>query len=224
MTPVHVIAGIVAVIAAGIVVAVVLERKRTEAMKGVAEGMGFTFYPKGDDSIRSRLPDFLFFSQGHSRRVRNMMHGVANEIECAIFEYEYSTGSCRSSALGRCHGHTWRQTVISFWSRKLNLPSFSLRPEHIFHKIGGLLGYQDIDFDGRPGFSSAYLLRAADEEAVRRVFTERVLSFYEAQKGLNTEGDGDCLIHYRASKRVKPEGIRAFMEEGFRTFGLFAAG
>jgi len=192
------------------------ERKRTEGLKAVAEAMGFTFHPKGDDSIRSRLSGFHLFSLRCSERVRNMMHGETNGIECAVFDYQYTTGGGKNS-------HTWRQSVMCFWSPKLALPSFSLRPEHIFHKIGSVFGYQDIDFEGRPAFSSAYLLKGDNEEAVRRLFDDAALSFYEGERGVSTEGEGDCLIYFRPNKRVKPDQVRTFMENGFRVFGIFAS-
>ena len=216
MVPALIIIAALVLVGAGIALAIAHERKRTEGIRAIAEAMGFAFHPKGDASIRSRLSHFHLFSQGHSKRVRNMMHGEASGIECAILDYQYTTGSGRSS-------HTWRQSVMCFWSPKLALPSFSLRPEHIFHKIGSVFGYQDIDFEGRPAFSSAYLLRGKDEEAVRRLFDDAALSFYEGERGVSTEGEGDCLVYFRPGKRVKPYQVRTFMEDGFRVFGAFAS-
>ena len=70
-------------------------------------------------------------------------------------------------------------------------------------------------------FSRNYLLRADNEEGVRCVFSEQVLSYFEQQQGVNTEGGGDQLIFYRPGKRIDPDQMRSFMAEGFRVFELF---
>jgi hypothetical protein len=101
------------------------------------------------------------------------------------------------------------------------LPTFSLRPETIWHKIGGWFGHQDIDFESHPGFSRLYLLRGRDEEAIRRLFTAEVLAFYEGQSGLSTEGAGNRLVVYRHAKRIAPADTRSFLEEGFGVLGVF---
>ena len=109
--------------------------------------------------------------------------------------------------------------MISFQSSNLCLPEFELRPEHFFHKIGQALGYSDIDFETHPEFSRRYLLRGPDEAAIRDFFQPELLSFFESNQGVSLEASGDRLIYYRARKRIKPEEVRAFMEEGFRVYG-----
>ena len=209
-----IIPGIIAVIAVIAIVAWLHEKKRTEAMKEFAGSLKFSFSKKGDNSLLSSLNRFHLFSQGRSKRVSNVMKGYANDIDVTIMDYRYTTGGGKSS-------HTWRQTVMLFQSSLLQLPAFALRPENLFHKIGAAFGYQDIDFDSHPTFSKQYLLRGAEEEAVRNTFSDDLLAYYEQRKDLSTEGDGDKLLFYRISKRVSPKVIRSFMEQGFALFSLF---
>ena len=114
-----------------------------------------------------------------------------------------------------------QQAAVSIRSPQLNLPQFALRPQHLFHRIGEVFGYQDIDFDYHPQFSKNYLLRGNNEQQVRKLFTNEVLGFFESQDGVSTEGDGDQLIFYRALTRIKPEDVHLFREEGLRVFRLF---
>ena len=107
---------------------------------------------------------------------------------------------------------------MTFHSPDLSLPSFELRPEHMFHKIGQALGYQDIDFDSHPTFSKQFLLRGPNEAAIRDFFTPELLEFFESHPGVSVEAAGDRMIFYRASKRIKPEDVRSFMEAGFKIF------
>jgi carbonic anhydrase len=206
--------GVIAIIAVALYINYLKEKKRTEGMQRVAEELGFEFSPKGDGPLLTELSLFNLFTQGHSRRLYNLMRGEANNLEVDIFDYTYVTGSGKSS-------HTWNQTLACFGMREASLPSFSLRPETFWDKIGTWFGYQNINFDTNPGFSDKYLLRGRDEEAVRGLFGEEVLGFFERQPGLSVEGYGHRLIFYRQSKRVDPENIRGFLEEGFKVLALF---
>jgi hypothetical protein len=191
-----------------------LEKKRVDAMQRAAREMGLTFDPKEEGATLALLAGFHLFSQGHSKKITSLMLGEVSDREVRIFDYTYTTGSGKNS-------HTSRQTVISFRSAKLSLPGFSLRPENLLHKIGALFGYQDIDFEAHPHFSKHYLLRGSDEEGIRNTFHDRVLEFYDQNRGLCTEGNGSTLIFYRAAQQVEPDAIRSFLEEGFKVAELF---
>ncbi|MFA4947427.1 MAG: hypothetical protein WC674_02830, partial [Candidatus Krumholzibacteriia bacterium] len=102
-----------------------------------------------------------------------------------------------------------------------NLPAFTMRPENVFHKLGSMMGYQDIDFESNPVFSKKYLLRGPDDAAIRNAFTSRVLMFFESEPGLCVEADGRKLIVYRHSVRTKPEVLRESLEKGVQIAGLF---
>jgi hypothetical protein len=83
-----------------------------------------------------------------------------------------------------------------------------------------LFGFQDIDFDEHPVFSKKYLLRGRNVPAIRELFTEEVLTFYEGVDGVSTEANGNRLLYYRHGKRIKPLEIRDFLEEGFKALAV----
>ena len=213
LLPFLIIAGVIALIAVIAYVGYLVEKKRTEALKGVAEELGFEFFPK-DVGLLRELEGFHLFTQGHSKRITNLMRGEAGGLAVEIFDYRYITGGGKSS-------QTWKQTVLCFRLDGPDLPSFSLRPENFFHRIGAWFGYQDINFEDYPGFSKSYLLRGPDEKEIRELFTDRVLAYYEGRPGLSTEGGGDRLLFYRHNKRVDPQKVHAFLEEGFQVLAVF---
>jgi hypothetical protein len=129
-------------------------------------------------------------------------------------DYKYTTGGGKSS-------HTFQQTVLVMESNKLQLPRFNLRPERLFDKIGSVFGNKDINFETAPVFSKRYQLRGDDEASVRNLFNERVLEYYEQHPGLCTECDGVKIIYYRSSKKVTPEEIQSFLQDGDDLFNLF---
>ena len=208
-----IVVGIIAVIGGIIAISLHLQKKRTEAMKSVADTMNFTFAEKPDNALRERLSHFHLFSQGHSRKIRNVLTGHAGEMDVRVFDYRYTTGGGKNS-------HTWRQTVMLCESAKMSLPKFALRPEHFFHKLGQVFGLQDIDFDTHPGFSKRYLLKGDDEGETRRLFHADALTFYESHGKLATEAAGHQLIHYHPSKRIPPDKLSEFIREGVRVLTL----
>jgi len=189
-------------------------KKRTEQFALISAELKLNFLPKGSTSLFERLKPFHLFSQGWSRKIKNLMEGEANKVELAIFDYQYTTH-------GGQHPQTHRQSLLFIRSPKLNLPDFSLRPENVFHKIGSAFGDKDIDFETHPIFSKSYLLRGDNEAAIRGLFNNELLNFIQSQQKISIEGSSDQLIFYRHKNRVKPEEVESFMEEGFQVLDQF---
>jgi len=188
-------------------------KKRRETLAALALEMRWTFLPDGDDSLRSSLAGFHLFSSGHSKRVSNVLRGSTEHGGAAVFDYQYTTG-------GGKHRHTHHFTVLSMSHGGRTLPRFALRPEHVWHKIGAVLGYKDIDFENFPEFSKKFLLRGDDEMEIRRLFGARLLAFFEKNPGLCMEGEAGSFILYRDGKQLKPEEIRPFLEMGLTALPL----
>lgn len=189
------------------------EQKRREALQAAATSMGLEFEPKADDQLLPSLSQFPLFSQGHSRKARNVMTGEADEIGITLFDYRYTTGAGK-------HQHTHSQTVVLLRSEILDLPAFSLKPQNVFHNIGKAFGYQDIDFASHALFSEKYLLRSSDENNVRLLFTPDILEYFEQRLGLSTEAGGDQLVFFKAGKKAKPEDLPQFLKDGFHIYTL----
>ncbi|HEX8392944.1 MAG TPA: hypothetical protein VF665_11350 [Longimicrobium sp.] len=180
-------------------------KKRTEAMSAVAERLGLAFQPHPPVSIIPDARRFELFSAGHGRDIRNFMSLQKDGRTVCVFDYTYVTGAGKTQS-----AHA--QTVVHVRCPGLNLPAFTLRPEHALHRLGGIFGYQDIDFDTDPQFSDAYLLRGTDEDAIRAAFTAPVLEFYDAHPKSCTEGNGAELLLWRDMKILEPNEIQALMQ------------
>jgi len=214
--PAGILIGVIALAAWIAYAAHVAEKKRTEELQHLADELAFEFLPQGDTSLFQSLGKFQLFSQGRSKRLWNLLRGTTNDLEVAIFDYRYVTGSGK-------HSHTWNHTVICFRFAGQPLPHFSLRPENFADKIGGWFGYQDIDFETHPAFSKQYLLRGANEPAIRSLFTNEVLNYFDQKPGLTIEASENTLLFYRHSALLKPQEVRSFMEQGFGVLTQFHA-
>ena len=213
---------------------------RRDALESVAQQSGWSF--AGDRVLLAALDireRFRLLSEGSSHRARNVMRmgeqrlrpergaggerrdapppsesergwgpaSTKNAEQVLIFDHQHTVGSGK-------HRHTRMQTVVHIRSPRLSLPPFVLSPEHALHKIGGLLGYHDIDFPESPEFSSRYLLRSKEaEDRVRMLFHPAVRLFFEQRPPLTVEGHDDELLIYRRQRRVKPEDVRLWVED-----------
>ncbi|MBT4864050.1 MAG: hypothetical protein HON53_02875 [Planctomycetaceae bacterium] len=190
------------------------EKKRTENLRAIAAELSFGF-AEGDERLLAHLGEFPLFSKGSDRKMNNVLQGTSSDTEVSLFDYRYTTSNGKNSQIHR-------QTAVCFRSKRLDLPNFTLQPESWFHKIGTMLGYQDIDFADYPEFSRKYLLRGDDEESVRDLFTAATIEQLDGQTGICLEGRGNWLIVYRAGKRAKPMEVQDFLATGFDVYAAFA--
>jgi hypothetical protein len=147
------------------------------------------------------------FTLGHDSQARNVMKGEIDGLTVSLFDYTYVTGSGKSR---REH----RQTVVGLSLPTSSLPPFLLKPENVFYRIASALGWHDIDFPEAPNFSKHFLLRGAQEHAIRAAFNPGVLDFFERHPGLSAEGCGSQLVYYRAGRLQPPANIRGFIRQG----------
>ncbi len=212
LVPILIVLGVVLFIGAIIYFSWLHEKKRREALEAVATEMGLEYKKDGDVSLQDQLDGFKLFSNGRSRKLDNLIVGETDEVRIALFDYRYTVGSGK-------HRSTPRQTVASLQSASLVIPDFSMRPEGMFDRIGGMIGFQDVNFDTHPTFSKMFVLKGNNEEAVRQCFTPAVLEFFEQRKGISVEADHGRLIFFRPNKRLKADEFRDLLGQAYEVFG-----
>jgi hypothetical protein len=187
-------------------------KKRTAEMGGVAQRLGMSFQEHPPLTIIPDVKRFELFNQGTGRDVRDHMAVHKDGRRVSVFDYAYVIHAGKSHV-------THRQTVVHIHAPGLTLPAFTLRPEHALHRLGGMFGYQDIDVDGDPAFSDAYLLRGVEEELIRGCFSAPVREFFVANAELCAEGNGADLMVWRHSRTLQPQQVQPFMESAYVLMG-----
>ncbi len=87
-------------------------------------------------------------------------------------------------------------SVILITDLQCHLPNFTLDKEGILSKMLQTVGYKDINFEHFPRFSEHYLLKGRDEAAIRTLFNDDLLSFFETYDEFSVECKFDkILIH-----------------------------
>ena len=145
------------------------------------------------------ISDFPFF--GMATQLRNALvdkHGFPDVIGVR-------TGSGDNSRM---------QTVYCF-QNQFDSPVFQMRKEGGLSKLGQMLASavgadKDIDFDEDKDFSDSFVLKGADEEAIRALFVGSLRQYFNnqatAQDWLIESGQA-VTIFYRHGKLAAPEVI-----------------
>jgi carbonic anhydrase len=210
-----IIIGVIVIVAvASYFISNVRRKRRTEAFQRVAEDLGLTFSPQGNEDLATQLGWCELFSRGRDKKILNLMRGSNEGREIAVFDYQYVTGHGKSR-------RTVCSTVACLRSDGPPIPGFTLRPEGTWDKISNLFGGNDIDFDTHAKFSRSFVLRGENEAAVRKLFAAPVLDYYEQHPGISAEGSNDTLLFYRHRKSVPPEGVTQFLADAFESLSLF---
>jgi len=182
------------------------ERARTEALRRVAETAGLMFQAKGDLAALRSLGDVQLFDRGHSKRAANLMTGRVGDDHVAVFDYWFTVGSGKNK-------NTTCQTVVLLPSAKRSLPDLQMAPENPVTRLAEKVGFQDIDIESSPEFSSRYIVRGADEAAIRAALSPRATTYFAGHEGWSVEAKSGHVAIYRHGSRPKPDGLPAFIEE-----------
>ena len=184
-------------------------KKRTEAMRVLAESLEMKFEAKKCDPSKLGLDGIDLFEQGRSRKVLNLIKGTFEDTNALIFDYHYVTGGGKNSA-------KYSQTVIAFKIRSkygFKLPQFTCKPERFYHRLADVFGFKDIDFEQYPVFSKAYRLNGDRRDSVRKIFNETVIRKLEAESKhrWNVDAAGEWLVIHKNDRIIKPDNCPKFL-------------
>ena len=187
---------------------------RTPGYKNIADRLCLSFLEADQDkSLLDQHRGFKLFQMGFSKKIKFIIYGNTSlEEQFQSFEYQYTVSTGKSST-------TFHQSVFSVLLSHA-VPSFVLRPENLFHKIGKWFGLKDINFEAYPEFSDHYLLKATQESPVRNQFNEQILGFLSYEHGWWIECNGNRIIYYKHGKRMNEEMVEPFIQVAQTMHGL----
>lgn len=177
----------------------------TREMQALARRMGWSFHASPSLNAVPDRERFALFTVRMPQRMRGHLSGQVGDAQVAVFDLEHTRG-------GTDRPQGTEQTVVHVHVPGLDLPAFSLRPETVRHRMGDRIGGDDIDMDSDPRFSHAYLLRGADEEAVREAFSGKVRDFYHRHPDSSTDAQGSDLLFWRRGHVATPQEIPALVQ------------
>ncbi len=177
------------------------ERGQGESrVRPAAEAAGLT-YAFRDPGLRKELG--LRSGLGYEWQ-RNVLRGTLGGMRCAAYENVY-----------RSKYFDLLNFFICFAPGQPDLPVIKVRLNSLAtRELLGTDGLKNVELPGAPGFTAEYEVRAAGEEAARRVLAPAAIDFLRARPGWELEIRGGW-IRIRAGKAggIIPETLKSVLKE-----------
>jgi len=191
-----VIVGVIIVFIAVAVFGHIAAKKRREALRAWAMQRGLSFSRSHDHNIEERFDAFDCLKQGSGRYAYNIIEGDYHGRSLVAFDYHYETHSTDSKGRRQTHHHHFSAAII-----RANLPlkPLTIRKENLLDKVGGLFGFDDIDFESAQ-FSREFCVKAPDRKWAYDVLHGRAIEFLLAQPRFSLAFDHRHVIAWRGSR------------------------
>lgn len=197
------------------------ERRRLQGLPATARSLGLVYEalsPATLDRLQRRLGVLRF--PGKSPQVVNRMSGKVDGVPLELFDYGF-----RVSIRGRLR--LQEQTVVVVPVPGAPMPAFTVDvyvPVLQNRLPVPSASMREIKLDGHAEFSRLYVLKGADEPAVRSLFTPPVVAWMEAlQPPASLECNGELLALYRVGLVVQPDEVEPMVRGAIAIFRLLAA-
>ena len=188
---------VLTVVIAMIGVGVWVGRQRTKQMAAVAEAMNFAFMAHLLTAWLRRIAPFQLLALGRDQKASNALFGRVGDCEAIYFEYQYTTGSGKSS-------QTHKLSVVILPDGAAGSPNFQLTPRSFFDKFTGLFAAKGIELEDANEFNRRYKLVGRDEERLRKTFHPDLVDYLGRDGRWHIEVlNGQLLLHRQT--QLKPD-------------------
>ena len=170
-------------------------KKRRESLAAWAARHGLHFTPDKDHQFDARFPEFDCLRHGSDRYAYNIITGEWEGRRIIAFDYHYETESRNSKGQSTTHDHSFSAVVLR---AKVPIKPLVIRAETIFDKLGGVFGFDDIDFESAE-FSGRYHVKSPDRKWAYDVLHPRTIEFILASPRCNLEFDRRHIIAWSSS-------------------------
>jgi hypothetical protein len=151
--------------------------RRQEELRALAARLGWQYDPGKDSAHDDRYGHFSVFKQGGSRYAYNTLRGPlvvdGQTWRAQMGDYHYTTTSHNGKTTTT---QTHRFSYLIVTTPFVGTPELTIRREHLFHKIGGFLGFDDIDFESAE-FSGRFHVKSTDKRYAYDVVHPRMMEF-----------------------------------------------
>ena len=193
--PVVIIAGIV-LVAVFAYLGHLREKKRREEMSALADKLGLAFDPSADSRHDDQYAQFEIFRRGDSRVATNTLTGTIElfgrtcKLVTGDFRYTITSGSGKDR---RTRTYSFSYLIVH---PPWDTPPLLIRPEGVWDKIKGAVGFDDIDFESDE-FSRKFYVQSSDRKFAYDVVHPRMMEFLleNPTATIDIERGALCLSH-----------------------------
>ncbi len=193
-------------------------QKRAKKIESLSHTISYK-YTRKNDTILSRLDYTRLLSEGGKRKALNALEKTARNYKVILCDY-YASNMVLANIR-----KSYRQTIICYLSKDLELPRFTIESETFFLKyIDNFNKDKKIEFDTNPKFSKRFYLTGKDKTAIKSIFTTDILNSFETitDKKLCVESTGNMLVFFKLNKCIPVHYIPMELEKTEKMYNLFS--
>ena len=179
--------------------------KRQNNLEQVANDFGLRFDPL-KHRTSTFLENFIYFKTKKIEHVFNQLS--AKESPCHLFDVTFSEGEFIAKEV-------IRSTMLHIKTSS-NVPVFTLDREGLLERLYALTGYKDIDIKNHADFSKRFYLRGENENAIRSLFNDELVLFFESNAYYHIESSKDGVLIFGKERIASIKEIKALLDFGFR--------
>jgi len=175
---------IVLVVIVGIIIAAIVaaarNRERLAALAHWAAANGFQFSPNDPFNLDARFNGLADIGRGHARYAYEVL-SRNDPVPTWMFRYQYRTWETRTvtDSNGHSHTETYEETHYKSYliiELQAAFPTLFLRPENLFDKMVGFVGFDDIDFESEE-FSKKFYCKSDNREFAYAVIHPQMMEW-----------------------------------------------
>ncbi|MDP6602057.1 MAG: hypothetical protein QGH76_07150 [Phycisphaerales bacterium] len=172
-------------------------KKRRAALRNLASELGLRFWEDDDPTHDDRFSDFEMFCRGTSRAAYNTLSGEAavasrrQHVVMGDFRYTIETGSGKNR-----RRVTRRFSYVLVALPHEGAPELVLRREHLFDRVAGFFGFDDIDFESVE-FSKRFHVGSSNKRFAWDLIDPRMMEFLLAEESpaIDMKNDWVCVAN-----------------------------
>ena len=179
--------------------------RRQENLENIANDYDLVYSAEKNKDTNFLNP-FLFFKVKQINHIYNELTDKITGLK--LFDIEFSEGEFIAKEVIRT---SMLQIVLN-----TSIPVFTLDRESLIDKVYALAGFSDINFEHHQDFSKRFHLVGEDREAIKTLFNDDLIHFFESNPYYHIESNGNCLLIFSKQRLASTKEIKALLDFGKR--------
>jgi len=177
--------------------------KRQKNIKATAKEFRWEYVPQKNKETHF-LSDFVFF------RTREISYFYNNLFDSnkknSVFDVEFTEGAFIAKEVVK--------TTILYIKLDTEIPVFTLDKEGFLKHLYSLAGFKDIDIENHSDFNNRFYLSGENKEAIKFIFTNELILFFESNPYYHVESNGKSLLILKKERLLSVREIKAMIYFG----------
>ena len=179
--------------------------RRQNTLEDLAKNYGLT-YDSTNEKETHFLDKFHFFRTKSIDHIYNKL-STKNSI-LSIFDIEFSEGEFIAK-------ETIRTTMLYIKLDK-KITAFTLDREGFLEKVYAFAGFKDIPIQEHSDFNKRFYLLGENETAIKALFNDDLIHFFESNPYYHVESNGTCLLIFNKERLASTKEVKALFDFGKR--------